>query len=455
MYSEAAISVENLSKCYPVYSQPRDRLKQFILPRFQRTMGLSEKQYFSEFWALRDVSFEIEKGETVGIIGRNGSGKSTLLQMICGTLNSTNGSINTKGRISALLELGSGFNPEFTGRENVYLNGAILGLSKDEIDAKYADIVAFADIGQFIDRSVKIYSSGMLIRLAFSVAINIEPDILIVDEALAVGDELFRRKCFSRIESIRSNGATILFVSHSGAQIVEICDRAILLDGGEKVAIGSPKKVVGLYQKLLYAPRHMQRQIREECLGLNGHDDIVENPTDTFPTLGDQQKEYFDPNLIPSNTIEFESHGPIIDQPVILTMSGKKVNNLLRDERYKYCYKVNFKRCAANVRFGMSVKTTTGVVLAGAFSTPSRSDSIPLVAEGSVIDVEFKFSCYLNPGLYFLNAGVFGDENGEAGVLHRRVDVAVFRVLPISRKYDTESVSLQFEPKIIVHEKSF
>ena len=262
--NDIAIRVRNLSKCYQIYDAPRDRLKQFVLPRLQRMIGKSPKHYFSEFWALKNVSFEIKKGETVGIIGRNGSGKSTLLQMICGTLNPTSGSIETDGRVAALLELGSGFNPEFTGRENVYMNANVLGLSNEEIDSRFADIAAFADIGEFIKQPVKTYSSGMVVRLAFAVAINVDPEILIIDEALSVGDELFQRKCFSRIEAIKSNGATILFVSHSGGTIVELCDRALLIDAGERLAEGIPKQIVGRYQKLLYAPSDKREAIREQ-----------------------------------------------------------------------------------------------------------------------------------------------------------------------------------------------
>ena len=185
---DLAISVKNLSKCYQIYAQPRDRLKQFVLPQLQRFTGQAPKSYFSEFWALRDVSFDIKKGEVVGIIGRNGSGKSTLLQIICGTLHPTSGDIQTHGRIAALLELGSGFNPEFTGRENVYMNAAVLGLTSQEVDARFDAIAAFAEIGAFMEQPVKVYSSGMMVRLAFAVAINVEPEILIVDEALSVGD---------------------------------------------------------------------------------------------------------------------------------------------------------------------------------------------------------------------------------------------------------------------------
>ena len=210
MSSDVAIKVDNLCKCYQIYDKPRDRLFQMLMR--------GHRQYYREFWALTDVSFEIKRGETVGIIGRNGSGKSTLLQMVCGTLNPTSGSIQTSGRIAALLELGSGFNFEFTGRENVYMNGSVLGLSKEEIDACFDDIAAFADIGDFIEQPVKTYSSGMMVRLAFAVQATIEPDILIVDEALAVGDEKFQRKCFARLEALKARGTSILFVSHSGPQ---------------------------------------------------------------------------------------------------------------------------------------------------------------------------------------------------------------------------------------------
>ena len=188
--NDIAIRVSNLGKYYQIYDAPRDRLKQFVLSRLQRLIGKQPKQYFREFWALKEVSFEIKKGETVGIIGRNGSGKSTLLQMICGTLFPTNGTVETRGRIAALLELGSGFNPEFTGRENVYLNGAVLGLSKEEIDTRFDAIAAFADIGDFIEQPVKTYSSGMFVRLAFAIQANVDPEILIVDEALAGGKRL-------------------------------------------------------------------------------------------------------------------------------------------------------------------------------------------------------------------------------------------------------------------------
>lgn len=237
--TDIAIRVQNLSKCYQIYDRPQDRLKQ--------SLWRGRKQFYREFWALKDVSFEIRKGETVGIIGRNGSGKSTLLQMICGTLTPTSGSIQTNGRIAALLELGSGFNPEFTGRENVYMNGAILGLSKEEIDARFDDIAAFADIGDFIEQPVKTYSSGMFVRLAFAVNIVVQPDIMIVDEALAVGDMNFQAKCMTALTRIQENGATVLFVSHDIGAVKSLCERGIYLESGMVKTIGKAPDVAELY----------------------------------------------------------------------------------------------------------------------------------------------------------------------------------------------------------------
>lgn len=248
---DVAIRISDLSKCYHIYASPRDRLKQFILPRLQRLFRMPAGRYFNEFWATRGVSFEIRRGETVGIIGRNGSGKSTLLQIICGTLTPTAGIVETNGRVAALLELGSGFNPEFTGRENVYLNGAVLGLSSEEIDERMDSILAFADIGPFIEQPVKTYSSGMFVRLAFAVVAHVDPDILIVDEALSVGDALFQAKCAARMRALMSQGTTVLFVSHDTHSVKSLCDRAILLDAGGIVAIGDTSEVVEEYYSRL------------------------------------------------------------------------------------------------------------------------------------------------------------------------------------------------------------
>jgi len=447
--NDFAIRVQGISKCFQIYDTPKDRLKQMLMPRLQRAIGEQGKQYFREFWALKDVSFEIEKGETVGIIGRNGSGKSTLLQIICGTLTPTSGSVQTNGRIAALLELGSGFNPEFTGRENVYMNAAVLGLSDDEIDARFDDILAFSDIGDFIEQPVKTYSSGMMVRLAFSVAINVDPEILIVDEALSVGDELFQRKCFSRIEAIRAGGATILFVSHSGSAIVELCDRAVLMETGENLAVGLPKKIVGSYQKLLYAPADKHEVIREQIRQSNEQDVTIENQIEYTHEL----KESFDPNLKPSSSITYESKGASIESPAVLTLDGEPVNNLLRGKAYRYTYNVRFTKSASLVRFGMLIKTTSGFELGGASSSTSIACSIPIVEAGKIFRVEFRFTANLNAGVYFMNAGVVGQVGKEQdGYLHRLVDIAMFRILPESDSYATAVVDFDCIPEFTVIE---
>jgi len=243
MSSELAISISGLSKCYQMYDKPRDRLLQM----FSR----GRRQYYQELWALREVSFNLQRGETLGVVGRNGAGKSTLLQLICGTLNPTAGEIKVNGRIAALLELGAGFNPEFTGKENVYLNAAVLGLTRDEINARYDDIVSFSGIGAFIDQPVKTYSSGMYVRLAFAVATSVDPSILVVDEALSVGDGEFARKSFDRIMELKKGGTTILFCSHAMYHIEAFCDRAIWLEQGQIRMLDSAQKVAAAYQAKL------------------------------------------------------------------------------------------------------------------------------------------------------------------------------------------------------------
>lgn len=251
MSSDIAIKVENLSKCYQIYDTPRDRLKQFILPRLHHLTGQTPRQYFREFWALKDISFEVKKGETVGIIGRNGSGKSTLLQLICGTLNPTSGSITTYGRIAALLELGSGFNPEFTGRENVYMSCALLGLNEEETDARFDDIATFADIGDFIEQPVKTYSSGMFVRLAFAVNIVFQPEIMVVDEALAVGDMAYQAKCMTALRRLQDKGATVLFVSHDISSIKSLCSQAIYLEHGQVKGFGKAASIAEDYVRII------------------------------------------------------------------------------------------------------------------------------------------------------------------------------------------------------------
>ena len=246
-----AIRVAHMSKCYHMYAQPGDRLKQAFASLASQLLGLQTTPYFREFWSLKDVSFEVKKGETLGIIGRNGAGKSTLLQILCGTLTPTSGTVQTFGRVAALLELGAGFNPEFTGRENIVMNASVLGLTDLEIKDRIEDIIAFADIGPFIDQPVKTYSSGMYVRLAFSIATSVDPDILVIDEALSVGDGSFARKSFDRIIALRDAGKTILFCSHSLYQVEAICDRVVWLDGGQVQLMGEPAKAIVAYNAML------------------------------------------------------------------------------------------------------------------------------------------------------------------------------------------------------------
>ena len=255
MGEEIAISLNNVSKCFKRYARPVDRLKEILFPN---------KSYAQEFWALRDISFEIMKGETMGIIGRNGAGKSTLLQLICGTLTPTSGEVQVNGRVSALLELGAGFNPEFTGRENVYMNGAIMGLSKTEVSERFDNVAAFADIKDFIDQPVKTYSSGMYVRLAFASAIHVDPDILIVDEALAVGDMFFQAKCMARMRRMMESGVTVLFVSHDTISVKGLCQRGVFLENGELKKIGKASDVVATYISLVHGDMNQELKLQVE-----------------------------------------------------------------------------------------------------------------------------------------------------------------------------------------------
>lgn len=452
-----AIEVVNLSKRYQIYAKPSDRLKQSIYPRLQQLVGREPSRHYKEFWALRDVSLQVRKGETVGIIGRNGSGKSTLLQVICGTLNPSEGEVRTHGRIAALLELGSGFSSDFTGRENVFVYGAILGLGAEEIAARFDAIAAFADIGQFIDQPLKTYSSGMVVRLAFAVAINVDPQILVVDEALSVGDELFQRKCYSRIEAIKDKGATILFVSHSGSTIVELCDRAVLLDAGERLAVGEPKKIVALYQRLIYAPAHRHDEIRREIL-LTG--DVAEDKSPVAGASGEQgaatpqetADDFFDPHFQPQSSVEYTPRGARISDARIHSVDGRRVNCLRRGRTYLCRYRVDFQKDASRVRFGMLIKTNSGFALGGGTSAPASHKAIAHIAAGTTAAIEFRFTCNLNAGVYFMNAGVTGSHDEEEFFLHRILDVCVFRVLPEPDNVSTELVDFHCALRIQLEE---
>ena len=386
-------------------------------------------------------------------MGRNGSGKSTLLQIIAGTLTPSSGEVEVNGRVAALLELGSGFNPEFSGRENVFLNGQILGIERKILESQFDKIAAFADIGQFIDQPVKTYSSGMSVRLAFAVAISVDPDILIVDEALSVGDEAFQRKCFGRITELKEKGTTILFVSHAGGTVVEFCDRAILLDAGEILLNGSPKAVVSRYQKLIYAPPETAQRLREEYRQISTADLVhvpfsqAKGPAVTTVSDTSCQKALYDPHLHPAQIVEYEKRGAEIIDPHLETLAGERVNMLEHGEEYVYAYQARFTQVTARVQFGMLIKSVSGLELGGGVF-PGLNSYVDFIDADDEFSVCFRFRCLLNPGVYFLNAGVLGEVGGEITYLHRIIDVVMFRVQPTEKPIATAFVN--FDLTLIV-----
>ncbi len=463
MSSEVAIRATDLSKAYALFGKPKDRLKQMLLR--------GRRKYYRDFWALRDVSLEVRRGETVGVIGANGSGKSTLLQLVCGNLTQTQGEIMVSGRVSALLELGAGFNPHFTGRENVFVSGAIRGYEEGEINERFAEIEAFADIGDFINQPVKTYSSGMYARLAFAVAISVEPDILLVDEVLAVGDEAFKRKCHARIEQIRGGDGTILFVSHSPKAVVELCDRAVLLHSGQRLYTGNPKEAIGLYQKLINSPSEYNdeicAEIREKDAASPVHDDsgpAVENMdvqgrelrsltpsfSDAISDLTESDFKFnkpdFDPHLVSKSTISYRPSGAEISNPRLLDKSGQQVNCLVNGERYRFCFDVVFDEDPGSVHFYTMIGTKSGINLGGGQYPDSESPGIKF-HNGQQAVISFEFQCALNVGVYFMNCHV---RNHEARSLHRIIDALAFRVNKRSVVFSTGVVDFCYMPELSV-----
>lgn len=392
MSSEIAIKVENLSKCYQIYDQPRDRLKQFVVPRLQRMVGQQPEQYYREFWALKNISIEIKKGEAIGIVGRNGSGKSTLLQLICGTLSPTQGLVEAHGRIAALLELGSGFNPEFTGRENVYLNGSILGIDKERLDERFADIVKFADIGDHLDQPVKTYSSGMFVRLAFAVQMHLEPEILIIDEALSVGDQFFQAKCYAAIRSMMDNGTTVLFVSHSAATVKALCPRAILLSHGELVVDGPASKVLDRY----FVLGSEEANAASSALSALNSDPAITTVASTVPTGGRIVSNLQPPfdrrvsNRVGTGQARFvECRVVVNDAETIAVETGATV-------RVQAVLDV-FDDCTYEGEVGLVVATTEGVELF-AINSFFQGVSVPAMKAGEKRVLEFEFVSPLSSG---------------------------------------------------------
>ena len=383
MSSDVVISARGLSKSYRLFGHPGDRVKQFL------SFGL--KHYHREFAALKDISFDIRKGETVGIIGRNGSGKSTLLQLICGILKPSAGTLQVNGRISALLELGAGFNPEFTGRENVYFQGALMGFTKAQMDKRFADVAAFADIGEFIDQPVRIYSSGMFLRLAFAVAINVDADLLVIDEAIAVGDAGFRARCFRRLGELGAAGCTILFVTHAMEQVTRFCNRSILLDHGRLLKQGPPEPVVA------------------ECLRLQAV--TPETDSAAHPPGNDVAAVAYQPN------------GALIEAVRLVDANGHEVRHLLDGQEYRCRFRAHLTRPANAVRGAFLIRTRAGVDLGGAMTT-----CLDTLSGNETIEVELGFHCRLNPASYLLNVALFAREGNIEFALHGIQNVLQFEV---------------------------
>ena len=399
--NELAIKVDNISKMYKLYDRPVDRLKE--------SLGLTKRKCYAEHYALKEVSFDVKKGETIGIIGTNGSGKSTILKIITGVLNATEGNLEIDGRISALLELGAGFNMEYTGIENVYLNGTMIGYTKEEIDEKLQDILDFADIGDFVNQPVKTYSSGMFVRLAFAVAINIEPEILIVDEALSVGDVFFQAKCYKKFEDFKKMGKTIIFVSHDLGSISKYCDRVILLNKGVKLAEGSPKEMVDMYKRVLV-----------NQLDVEGS---KEQPQEIDETKLWKSNYDLNPNVDEYGTGAAE----IIDFAIVDERNNCS-NVIEKGTRFKIKSKVKFMSTVQNPIFTYTFKNIHGTPITGTNTMYEKVD-IGTAQPGEVYVACFEQDMYLQGGEYLLSISCTGFENGEFQVYHRLYDVCNVTVI--------------------------
>jgi lipopolysaccharide transport system ATP-binding protein len=422
-----AISVSNLSKCYHVYGKPIDRLKQFFMPRLNGILGFARRKYYREFWALRDVSFEIKKGETVGIIGRNGSGKSTLLHMICGTLNPTQGDVHVVGRVAALLELGAGFNPEFTGRENIYLYATVLGLSRKDIESRFSEIALFADIGEYIEQPVKTYSSGMMVRLAFAVIAHVDANILIIDEALAVGDAFFTQKCMAFLRNFMKVG-TVLFVSHDTGSIKSLCNSTIWLDKGELIKKGSPKEICELYLESVY----------ESGQG-KSNTSLSQIPRDKNKTYSvkDQRLDYLNASNLRNDlqVFEFDPYstsfgkgGALIADVQLLDADESLLLWVVGGEKVLLRIYIHSNQEISYPIVGFFVKDKMGQVLFGENTYLFYKDQLITFAEGEKSRVDFTFYMPLLPvGEYSITVAV-ADGTQEKHVQHHWVhDALIFK----------------------------
>ena len=393
---EDAIRVEHLSKMYKLYDKPSDRLKE--------SLGLSKKKRYREHYALRDVSFDIKKGETVGIIGTNGAGKSTILKIITGVLSPTEGEVTVDGRISALLELGAGFNMEYTGIENIYLNGTMIGFSEEEIDARLDDILAFADIGEFVNQPVKSYSSGMFVRLAFAVAINIDPEILIVDEALSVGDVFFQAKCYRKFEEFKQEGKTILFVSHDLGSISKYCDRVILLDHGKVAGTGSPKEMVDRYKRLL----------------VNQWPDAEEKK---LPKSAKNREKtgWITPFEMNPGALEYGDKRAEMLGFLVEDANGLQTNTIEKGAEFTLKVRVQFHTKIEDPIFAFTVKDMRGTEITGT-NTMFERIATPTGEDGDIYVVSYTQRADLQGGEYLISFGLTGYSGGDFVVYHRLYD---------------------------------
>ncbi|SJL83539.1 ABC transporter ATP-binding protein [Vibrio palustris] len=421
MYSDIVLKVDSVSKHFDLFDTQKDKLKKLARELLNKK-NTSNKVY----QALNDISFEARKGEAIGVLGKNGAGKSTLLQLICGTLTPTKGNINVVGRLAALLELGAGFNPEFTGRENIFINSAILGLNRNEIKEKFDDIVKFADIGDFLDQPVKHYSSGMFMRLAFSVASSVEPDILIVDEALAVGDARFQAKCFRRLEKLREKGTTILLVTHSTEQITRHCSKALLIDRGHMVAFGEANKVCNQYLELLFGKTTTNLPISER-----NNPKVIEHDNNQFDLQNLENSIYYNPHEHKWGNGEAE----IIDFHII---QNKKINPTIISSEYSLnvIFHARFNVDVDNVIFGLTLKTKDGVTIFGRNTKGELgTELLQKLNSQEIRKVSFSINAKLGTGDYTLSLGIVKEVDGEIIPMERRYDSILVHVESNSLSY--------------------
>ena len=420
--SDIAISIKGLSKYYKLYKEPKDMMREAFNP-----FG---KKYHHEFYALKNINLEINKGEILGIVGKNGSGKSTLLKLICGVLSPNSGNIVVNGKIAALLELGAGFNPEFTGLNNIYFYATILGLSNKEIDEKIDDIIAFADLGRFINQPIKTYSSGMKARLGFAVAVHIDPEILILDEVMAVGDIFFRRKCYAKMEEFFKGGKTIIYVSHDINSINQLCTRALLLDGGKLLLDSDAKAVSMFYQRLLFAKQDEKSQeiVNELANQAPNQQKTTINNSKNMDKK-DKTGAYYVDGFLPEKKVQYQNRNIEILDVNVLTLNGNDpVNHLIKGEKYKLIFTVLFREGLSFVKFGCSIKNEKGFIVSG-YTLPGRAAPIREVREGDRYSAVACFTASFAAGIYYFDVGVSSDESEEKVFLIRVHDILCIKVL--------------------------